>query len=219
VLEEDDEWGTTTMRLRLLTWLRNFTSAAGRSGVLPGLRVLADALHEPLSTRWPEAVTADYPALARPGSAQIQVPDFWQPEVQPARPDQRPGDNNGGRMLTHAEKRALANRMLMQCLAYSFVIRFACLRHGALRYIVAEHALKGQIADSEQSKRWACVAVCKTHINRFCLSAPSRRSRIAAISHEDFEEVLNFAGSQGMGLAHRAPWHRFSRCLPGRAHE
>ena len=39
VLEEDDEWGTTTMRLRLLTWLRSFTSAAGRSGVLPGLRV------------------------------------------------------------------------------------------------------------------------------------------------------------------------------------
>ena len=26
----------------------------------------------------PEAVTADYPALARPGSAQVQVPDFWQ---------------------------------------------------------------------------------------------------------------------------------------------
>jgi len=24
---------------------------------------------------------ADYPALARPGSAQVQVPDFWQPQV------------------------------------------------------------------------------------------------------------------------------------------
>jgi Phosphotransferase enzyme family len=81
VLEEDDKWGTTTMRPRLLTWLRSFTSAAGRSGVLPGLRVLAGGLHERLSARWPEAVTADYPALARPGSAQVQVPDFWQPEV------------------------------------------------------------------------------------------------------------------------------------------
>ena len=81
VLEEDDEWGTTTMRPRLLTWLRSFTSAAGRSGVLPGLRVLAGGLHERLSARWPEAVIGDYPALARPGSAQVQVPDFWQPEV------------------------------------------------------------------------------------------------------------------------------------------
>ena len=81
VLEEDDEWGTTTMRPRLLTWLRSFTSAAGRSGVLPGLRVLAGGLHERLSARWPDAVIADYPALARPGGAQVQVPDFWQPEV------------------------------------------------------------------------------------------------------------------------------------------
>jgi Phosphotransferase enzyme family len=81
VLEEDDEWGTTTMRPRLLTWLRSFTSAADRSGVLPGLRVLAGGLHKRLSARWPEAVIADYPALARPGSAQVQVPDFWQPEV------------------------------------------------------------------------------------------------------------------------------------------
>ncbi len=81
VLEEDYEWGTTTMRPRLLTWLRSFTSAAGRSGVLPGLRALAGHLHERLSARWPEAVLADYPALARPGAARVQVPDFWQPEV------------------------------------------------------------------------------------------------------------------------------------------
>jgi Ser/Thr protein kinase RdoA (MazF antagonist) len=80
-LEEDYEWGTTTMRPRLLTWLRSFTSAADRSGALPGLRVLAGDLHEQLSARWPEAVIADYPALARPGAARVQVPDFWQPEV------------------------------------------------------------------------------------------------------------------------------------------
>jgi hypothetical protein len=70
-----------TGRSVVMTWLRSFTSAAGRSGVLPGLRVLASGLHERLSARWPEAVTADCPALARPGSAQVQVPDFWQPEV------------------------------------------------------------------------------------------------------------------------------------------
>jgi Ser/Thr protein kinase RdoA (MazF antagonist) len=81
VLDEDPEWGTTTMRPRLLTWLRSFTSAAGRSGALPGLRVLAGELHKRLSARWPEAVIADYPALARPGAARVQVPDFWQPEV------------------------------------------------------------------------------------------------------------------------------------------
>ncbi len=81
VLDEDREWGTTTMRPRLLTWLRSFISAAARSGALPGLRVLAGDLHERLSARWPQAVTADYPALARPGSARVQVPDFWQPEV------------------------------------------------------------------------------------------------------------------------------------------
>jgi hypothetical protein len=81
VLEEDQPWGTTTMRPWLLTWLRSFTSAAGRSGVLPGLRILAAQLHERLSARWPQAVIADYPALARPGSARVQVPGFWQPEV------------------------------------------------------------------------------------------------------------------------------------------
>jgi aminoglycoside phosphotransferase (APT) family kinase protein len=80
-LEEDDEWGTTTMRPRLLTWLRSFVSAADRSGVLPALRALAGELHERLSARWPEALTTDYPALARPGSARVRVPDFWQPEV------------------------------------------------------------------------------------------------------------------------------------------
>jgi hypothetical protein len=49
--------------------------------VLPALRALAGELHQRLPARWPEAVTADYPALARPGAAQVQVPDFWQPEV------------------------------------------------------------------------------------------------------------------------------------------
>jgi hypothetical protein len=81
VLEEGEEWGTTTMRPRLLTWLRSFTSAAGRSGVLLGPRLLAGDLYERLSACWPEAIIADYPALAPPGSAQVQVSDFWQPEV------------------------------------------------------------------------------------------------------------------------------------------
>ena len=81
LMDKDNQWGTTTMRPRLLTWLRSFTAAADRSGVLPGLRALAGDLHEQLSARWPQAVTADYPALASPGAPRVQVPDFWQPQA------------------------------------------------------------------------------------------------------------------------------------------
>jgi len=79
VLGEDPDWGTTTLRPRLLTWLRNFTEAAGRTGVLPGLHALAGSLHDELSRRWPDTVIAGYPALARPGSARVGVPEWWRP--------------------------------------------------------------------------------------------------------------------------------------------
>ena len=73
VLDDDGEWGTTTMRPRLLAWLRSFTSAPGRSGVLPGLGVLAGGLHERLSARWPEAVIAAYPVSIHGGEGEIGV--------------------------------------------------------------------------------------------------------------------------------------------------
>jgi Ser/Thr protein kinase RdoA (MazF antagonist) len=79
LLEEDPRWGTTTMRPRLLTWQRNFIDAAERADVLPRLRALAAGLHERLTLRWPEAVVPDYPALARPGSTPLSVPDWWPP--------------------------------------------------------------------------------------------------------------------------------------------
>ena len=79
VLKEDRDWGTTAMRPRLLTWLRNFIDTAGRAGVLPRLHALARALYEQLSLRWPGTVIPDFPALGRPGSALVQVPDWWQP--------------------------------------------------------------------------------------------------------------------------------------------
>jgi Ser/Thr protein kinase RdoA (MazF antagonist) len=66
-LDEDEEWGTTTMRPRLLAWLRSFTDAADRSGALPRLRDLAAAAHQQLSGRWPEAVVPLFPAVASPG--------------------------------------------------------------------------------------------------------------------------------------------------------
>jgi Phosphotransferase enzyme family len=78
-LEEDHEWGTTTMRPRLLAWLRNFIDQADGIGVLPRLRVLAGALHDQLSLRWPGLLIPDYPAFAQPGSALAQVPEWWQP--------------------------------------------------------------------------------------------------------------------------------------------
>jgi Ser/Thr protein kinase RdoA (MazF antagonist) len=81
VLEEDSDWGTTTMRPRMLTWLRNFIDIADRIGVLPRLHALAGALCDRLSSRWPGTVVPDYPALAQPGSALARVPDWWQPGV------------------------------------------------------------------------------------------------------------------------------------------
>jgi Ser/Thr protein kinase RdoA (MazF antagonist) len=78
-LEEDREWGTTTMRPRLMAWLRNFIHHAGGTGVVPRLQVLAAALLEQLSRRWPGLLIPDYPALARPGSPLARVPGGWRP--------------------------------------------------------------------------------------------------------------------------------------------
>jgi Ser/Thr protein kinase RdoA (MazF antagonist) len=65
-LDEDTEYGTTTMRPRFLTWLGSFIDAADRSGAVPRLRVLAAAAHQQLSRRWPETVVPQYPAVAAP---------------------------------------------------------------------------------------------------------------------------------------------------------
>jgi hypothetical protein len=79
-LDEDPPWGTTTMRPRLLTWLRTFTETASRAGVLPRLADLATALHDQLSRRWPGLVIAQYPALVQPGAAALPLPDWWPPK-------------------------------------------------------------------------------------------------------------------------------------------
>ncbi len=72
-LNEDRDWGTTTIRPRLLTWLRSFIGAASRTGALPRLRSVAEAMHEQLRLRWPDTVVPDYPALARPGAPLVQL--------------------------------------------------------------------------------------------------------------------------------------------------
>jgi Ser/Thr protein kinase RdoA (MazF antagonist) len=76
-LDEDRRWGTTTMRPRLLAWLRNFTARGG--GTLPRLQALASAMGDQLSKRWPGLLIPDYPALARPGSAVAELPEGWRP--------------------------------------------------------------------------------------------------------------------------------------------
>jgi Ser/Thr protein kinase RdoA (MazF antagonist) len=73
-LEEDSNWGTTTIRPRLLTWLESFTEAASRTGALPRLRELAEMARERLRQVWPDAVVPDYPALARPGRPLARLP-------------------------------------------------------------------------------------------------------------------------------------------------
>jgi Ser/Thr protein kinase RdoA (MazF antagonist) len=77
-LDEDEDWGTTTMRPRLLTWLRSFVQSADRSGALPFLRTLAAAARERLSARWPEALVPEYPAFAGPGALVARNPEDWE---------------------------------------------------------------------------------------------------------------------------------------------
>jgi len=77
-LEKDRDWGTTTIRPRLLTWLGSFTDAAERVDELPRLRSLAASLRAVLLERWPSAVVPSYPALARPGEPLARVPRMWE---------------------------------------------------------------------------------------------------------------------------------------------
>ena len=76
-LEQDRDWGTTTMRPRLLTWLGSFIDAAARTSALPQLRTLAEATRDQLCQRWPDAVVPDYPALAEPGALLARPPRSW----------------------------------------------------------------------------------------------------------------------------------------------
>ena len=79
-LEEDRNWGTTTMRPRLLTWLSSFIEVTSQTGALPRLRALAEAIREQLRLRWPDAVVPEYPALARPGAPLARRPSSWDPD-------------------------------------------------------------------------------------------------------------------------------------------
>jgi Ser/Thr protein kinase RdoA (MazF antagonist) len=78
-LDRDHEWGTTTMRPRLLAWLGSFTGRAGDC-TLPRLQATAAAMYARLTERWAGIRIPDYPSLAQAGSALAQLPDGWQPQ-------------------------------------------------------------------------------------------------------------------------------------------
>lgn len=78
-LDQDHEWGTTTMRPRLLAWLATFTGRSG-DGTLPRLQATAAALYDRLTERWAGIRIPDYPALAQAGSAVAQIPGGWEPQ-------------------------------------------------------------------------------------------------------------------------------------------
>lgn len=80
-LKRDREWGTTTMRPRLLSWTERFAAAAATTRAFPRLRILAEELNDQFRTRWPSAVIPAYPALAGPRSAHATRPEGWEPGI------------------------------------------------------------------------------------------------------------------------------------------
>jgi Ser/Thr protein kinase RdoA (MazF antagonist) len=76
-LKQDEEWGTTTMRPRLLAWTRRFAA----TDAFPRLQVVAERLHDQFRSRWPDAIVPAYPAFAEPDQGSrslVQVPDWWE---------------------------------------------------------------------------------------------------------------------------------------------
>jgi hypothetical protein len=74
-LKHDEEWGTTTIRPRLVAWTQRFAA----TDAFPGLRAVAERLHDRFRALWPDAIVPAYPALAEPDSRSLaQVPGWWE---------------------------------------------------------------------------------------------------------------------------------------------
>lgn len=80
-LERDRQWGTTTMRPRLVSWTERFAAAAATTSTFPRLRILAEGLNDRFRSRWPNAVIPAYPALADPRSTLARLPKWWEPGI------------------------------------------------------------------------------------------------------------------------------------------
>ncbi|MGI8792649.1 MAG: phosphotransferase family protein [Acidimicrobiales bacterium] len=73
----DREWGTTTIRPRLLSWLRVAANAPGYG--YPVLRTLSRDLADALAEQWSDPERLAYPALAKPGETSVSAPAWWTP--------------------------------------------------------------------------------------------------------------------------------------------
>jgi hypothetical protein len=78
-LKGDEQWGTTTMRPRLMSWTGRLAAAATATTTLPRLRMVAASLHDRFRSLWPDAAIPAYPALADPRSTPVTLPGWWEP--------------------------------------------------------------------------------------------------------------------------------------------
>jgi hypothetical protein len=78
--DDDDGWGTTTMRPRLVAWTQRFAAFTAATGTFPRLCAVAETLHDRFRSLWPETIVPAYPALAEPGNGPVaRIPSWWQP--------------------------------------------------------------------------------------------------------------------------------------------
>jgi hypothetical protein len=80
-LNHDKQWGTTTMRPRLVSWTGRLAAVTATTGTFPRLPMVAEGLNARFRSLWPEAVIPAYPALADPRSARAGVPEGWEPGI------------------------------------------------------------------------------------------------------------------------------------------
>ena len=86
-LERDGDWGTTTIRPRLMSWtLSVWQRLAAAAGTFPRLRMAAEGLRDRFRFLWPTEVIPAYPALAGPTSTRAIVPGWWKPGLWKAVP-------------------------------------------------------------------------------------------------------------------------------------
>lgn len=78
-LSSDRQWGTTTIRPRLVAWTGRLAAVTATTGTFPRLRMVAEGLNTRFRALWPEAVIPAYPALADSRPARASVPEGWEP--------------------------------------------------------------------------------------------------------------------------------------------
>ena len=80
-LSSDRQWGTTTIRPRLVAWTGRLAAITAATATFPRLRMAAEGLNTRFRSLWPEAVVPAYPALADTRSARARAPEGWEPGI------------------------------------------------------------------------------------------------------------------------------------------